>query len=135
MSEPYAIPDRVPGCPLTLPSSGRHGSLQFINPACFTLANPLNVLGNLGRNTVTGPGLVNVDYSMVKNTKIPRISESFNVQFRAEFFNLFNHANFSPPVANLDVLSGPTVGAPPFGQITSTQTPERQVQFGLKIIW
>jgi hypothetical protein len=76
-----------------------------------------------------------LDYSMVKNTKIPKISENFNVQFRAEFFNILNRANFAPPVANLDLLSGPTIGAAPFGQITSTQGPERQIQFGLKLIW
>jgi hypothetical protein len=127
-SEPIAIPDRVPGCPLTLPSSGRHGSLQYINPACFTVANPINVLGNLGRNTVVGPGLINLDYSMVKNNHIPRISEAFNIQFRAEFFNILNRANFAPPVDNLD-----TQGGPSFGQLTRTQSPERQIQFALKI--
>lgn len=155
-SEPFAIPDRVAGCPLTFPSSGRHGSLQYVNPACFAFAvapaginaktqcdqafiaaNPslpantcINLLGNLGRNTLVGPGLVNVDYSMEKNTKIPRISETFNVQFRAEFFNVFNHANFAPPVDNLDVLGGSS-----FGQLTRLQSPERQIQFGLKFIW
>jgi hypothetical protein len=173
MSEPYAIPDRVPGCKLT--NSGNPN--QYINPACFTFAvapagiNPatscdqsfiaantispgvfntgvsantcINLLGNLGRNTLIGPGLANLDYSMVKNTKIPKISETFNIQFRAEFFNILNRANFAPPVANLDVLGGATItgvavtgfGAPPFGQITSTQGPERQIQFGLKFIW
>ncbi len=129
MSEPYAILDRVAGCPLTFPSSGRHGSLQYINPACFT-SPAFNVLGNTGRNIIVGPGLVNLDYSMVKNTKIPKISESFNVQFRAEFFNILNRANFAPPVANLDVLAGG------FGQLSpSTQTPSREIQFGLKFIW
>jgi carboxypeptidase family protein len=130
MSEPYAIPDAVAGCSQTFPSSGRHGSLQWINPACFSFPAQPNVLGNLGRNTIVGPGLINVDYSMVKNTKIPKISETFNVQFRAEFFNVFNHANFAPPVDNLDVLGGSS-----FGQLTKTQTPERQIQFGLKLIW
>ena len=172
-SEPIAVPDRVPGCQLTFPSSGRHGNLQWINPACFTLptvpagmaaqcqpwgfvpangpSQPrdpglpgtcANLLGNLGRNTIVGPGLVNVDYSMVKNTKIPKISESFAVQFRAEFFNVFNHANFAPPTANLDVFPGGcsssaacSIGAAPFGQLTSTQSPERQIQFALKFIW
>ena len=129
MTEPYDILDRVPGCSLTNPSSGRHGSLQYINPACFTAPPAPNVLGNTGRNIVIGPGLFNLDYSMVKNTKIPKISENFNVQFRAEFFNVLNRANFAPPVANLDVL------VPGFGQITSTQSPERQIQFGLKFIW
>jgi hypothetical protein len=129
MSEPYAILDRVPGCPLTFPSSGRHGLLQYINPACFTSPAP-NVLGNTGRNIIVGPGLINLDYSMVKNTKIPKISETFNVQFRAEFFNLLNRANFAPPVANLDILAGG------FGQLSpSTQTPSREIQFGLKLIW
>lgn len=129
MTEPYDILDRVPGCSLTNPSSGRHGSLQYINPACFTAPPAFNVLGNTGRNIVVGPGLVDLDYSMVKNTKIPKISETFNVQFRAEFFNVFNHTNFSPPVANLDVLVGG------FGQLNSTQTTGREIQFGLKFIW
>jgi hypothetical protein len=178
MSEPYIIPDRVPGCSLTNPSSGRHGSLQYVNPACFSFAqapdptfaaancdqNPpfgpnsarvplaslgvppltcFNLLGNLGRNTAVGPGLFQLDYSMVKNTKIPKISENFNVQFRAEFFNVLNRANFAPPTDNLDVLPGGcsvppstcAVGAAPFGQLTRLQGPERQIQFGLKFIW
>jgi hypothetical protein len=165
-SEPIFIPDRVPGCQLTFSSSGRHGSLQYANPACFvnaqaisgitcqpvgfvphnTNVNPdpfnagipgtcANLLGNLGRNTLIGPGLFNLDYSMVKNTKISKISENFNVQFRAEFFNILNRANFAPPVDNLNVFNGngtPTAG---FGQLTRTQSPERQIQFGLKFIW
>jgi hypothetical protein len=70
---------------------------------------------------------------MVKNTKIPKISENFTVQFRAEFFNILNRANFAPPVANLDVLAGVAGG---FGQLSpSTQTPSREIQFGLKLIW
>jgi len=131
MSEPYAILDRVPGCKLTNPGNPN----QYINGACFTAPPAPNVLGNTGRNIIVGPGLFNLDYSMVKNTKIPKISETFNVQFRAEFFNILNRANFAPPVANLDLLSGPSIGAAPFGQITSTQGPERQIQFGLKFIW
>jgi hypothetical protein len=131
MSEPYDVFDRVPGCKLTNPGNPNN----YINGACFTLPPAFNVLGNTGRNIIVGPGLFQLDYSMVKNTKIPKISENFNVQFRAEFFNILNRANFAPPVANLDLLSGPTVGSAPFGQITSTQGPERQIQFGLKLIW
>jgi Carboxypeptidase regulatory-like domain/TonB dependent receptor len=170
-SEPVTIPDRVPGCSLTNPSSGRHGSLQYINPACFSNAmlpagisaaqcQPFglrpagtngpgdpgsstgipgtcaNLLGNLGRNTVTGPGLVNIDYSMIKDTKIPKISETFTVQFRAEFFNVFNHANFAPPNAgNLSPFDGNGAPIGGFGTLTTTQTPERQIQFALKLIW
>jgi hypothetical protein len=176
MSEPYAIPDVVPGCKLSNGSSGKHGTLQWINPGCFTFAqapagvNPLtqcdqgfiaanpglpantciNLLGNLGRNTVTGPGLINIDYSMTKNIPIKRISESFNIQFRAEFFNIFNHPNFAPPIDNLDVLGGASppftnpvapftspnsLGTSTFGQLTRTQSPERQIQFGVKVSW
>jgi hypothetical protein len=168
-SEPIAIPDRVAGCPLTLPSSGRHGSLQYVNPACFinpvapsaaffNAASPLgcdtaypppatvpknlppltcfNLLGNLGRNTVIGPGLFNVDFAMIKNTKISKISESFNVQFRAEFFNILNHANFAPPnTNNLSPFDGMGNPVQNFGQLTATQTPERQIQFALKLTW
>jgi len=169
-SAPIAIPDVVAGCALTNPSSGRHGSLQYINPACFTNAqapsqaffnancdpappfgpggapaslaslgfSPLtcfNLLGNLGRNTVIGPGLVNVDFSMVKNIKVPKISDSFNIQFRTEFFNVFNHANFAPPVDNLQSLDGNGNPVPGFGQIDALQVPSREIQFALKIIW
>jgi len=153
-SAPIAIPDRVAGCALTNPSSGRHGNLQYINPACFINAQApdqafynancdpsfafptcINLLGNLGRNTVIGPGLFNVDFSMVKNIKVPKISDSFNIQFRTEFFNVFNHANFAPPVDNL--LAIDSTGAPVdgFGQITSLQVPSREIQFALKIVW
>jgi hypothetical protein len=72
---------------------------------------------------------------MVKNTKISRISENFNVQFRAEFFNIMNRANFAPPVANLNIFNGDGTPTGGFGQLTATQTPERQIQFGLKFIW
>jgi hypothetical protein len=101
-----------------------------------------NIRGNLARNMIIGPGLFNLDFSVVKNNYIPKISESFNVQFRAEFFNSLNRANFQSPTlaANqgggaLQVIdsSGARNGA--FGQITLTQTPARQVQFALKVIW
>lgn len=153
-SEPIAIPDRVSGCQLTFPLSGRHGSLQYINPACLTNAQApnasfysancdqrfaaptcINLLGNLGRNTIIGPGLVNVDFSLVKNSKIPRISENFAVQFRAEFFNVFNHTNFAPPVDNLEALDPSGNPVPGFGQIDATQTPNREIQFALKFTW
>jgi hypothetical protein len=89
----------------------------------------------LGRNSIIGPGLINVDYSMVKNTKIPKISESFNVQFRAEFFNVLNHPNFAPPVNNLEAIDPTGKPTPGFGQITNLQVPSREIQFALKLIW
>ena len=56
-------------------------------PAVGTCAN---LMGNGGRNTVMGPGRVTFDFSLLKNTYIRRVSETFNAQFRAQFFNIFN---------------------------------------------
>jgi hypothetical protein len=101
-----------------------------------------NIRGNLGRNSIIGPGLENFDFSMVKNNFIPKISESFNVQFRAEFFNVLNRANFAPPAlaANqgggpLEVISSAGQPVPGVGLITATQTPARQIQFALRLVW
>jgi hypothetical protein len=98
-----------------------------------------NLLGNAGRNSITGPKLVNVDFSMTKNTAIKRISETFNVQFRAEIFNIFNHSNFVPPApisgqggAALFNQDGSSTGA---GQIDTLATQPRDVQFAVKVIW
>jgi hypothetical protein len=102
---------------------------RFAAPTC------INLLGNLGRNAIIGPGLVNLDFSVVKNNKIPKISESFAVQFRAEFFNVFNHANFAPPVDNLEALDASGNPVPGFGQIDATQVPNREIQFALKFTW
>jgi hypothetical protein len=83
--------------------------------------------GNLGRNVITGPNFSNTDFSIIKNTNI---GERLRLQFRAEFFDVFNHANFGHP--------GNVVGSANFGRITSTRftTGEsgssRQVQFALR---
>ncbi|MCI0488149.1 MAG: TonB-dependent receptor [Blastocatellia bacterium] len=79
--------------------------------------------GNAGRNILEGPGFQNVNASLLKNTKI---GESLNLQFRAEFFNLFNHPNFSLPDNFL--------GSPTFGRILSAGSP-RRIQFGLKLLF
>jgi len=80
--------------------------------------------GNLGRNTFTGPGWSNFDFSIIKDTKI---TESKTLQSRAEFFNIFNQATFANP--------GEMLGSPGFGIATSTATTERQIQFGLRFIF
>jgi Carboxypeptidase regulatory-like domain/TonB dependent receptor-like, beta-barrel len=98
---------------------------QWFDTSVFT-AVPRT--GSLGRNEVIGPGFNNVDFSIIKNT---RMREELFVQFRAEFFDLFNHANLGPP--------GTVVGTPAFGQITSTRFPtgesgsSRQIQFAVRI--
>ena len=84
--------------------------------------------GNLGRNVVIGPGFSNTDFAVIKNT---RVGDTVRVQFRAEFFDLFNRANFGTP--------GTVVDTPAFGQITSTRFPtgesgsSRQIQFAVKV--
>jgi hypothetical protein len=95
----------------------------------------LNLFGNAGRNTVVGPGLTNVDFSVFKNNHVARISETFNIQFRAEFFNLLNHANFQAPLKHNAIFNQDGSPASSAGQINSTSTFSRQIQFGLKIIW
>ena len=103
---------------------------EWFNPAAF-LAPPNNsgFYGNLGRDTLIGPGLATWDFSLLKN--IP-IRERFRAQFRAEFFNILNRANFNTPNA---VTFTPTGVSPTAGLITSTATPPRQIQFGLKLLW
>ena len=94
-----------------------------------------NLRGNLGRNAVIGPGLSKLDFSVFKNNYIRRISESFNAQFRAEIFNIFNRANFSSPTDNLAVFDQNGLPIQSAGLIDSTQTTSRQIQFALKLIW
>jgi hypothetical protein len=77
--------------------------------------------GNLGRSTFTGPGSWNFNFSVMKETKI---SESKTLQFRAEFFNIFNTVTFGYP--------GDYLGSQGFGISTGTATAERQIQFGLR---
>jgi hypothetical protein len=98
-----------------------------------------NLRGTAGRNLLTGPGTTNLDFSVYKNHSIKRISESFNVQFRAEFFNILNHANFAlPPIAltHTDIFdsSGNRLDTTA-GVLTSTTTPGREIQFALKFGW
>jgi hypothetical protein len=90
----------------------------------------------LGRNAIIGPGLFNVDMSIIKDTRIPKFGENFNIQFRAEFFNILNHTNFQGPTDNLVALDPLLADNPSFGQIDqATQVPMREIQFGLKIVF
>jgi hypothetical protein len=101
---------------------------QWFNPNAFILPTP-GTYGNLGRSVYLGPGLEETDISVMKTTAI---RESVSLQFRAEFFNLLNHANFGTP--NATVFSG-TSFSPSAGLITTQATTPRQIQFGLKLIF
>ncbi len=83
--------------------------------------------GNLGRGTLRGPRLRGLDLSLFKTTAL---TESLKLGFRAEFFNVLNHSNFSFP--NLTVFSGSAI-SPSAGVINATATTSRQIQFGLKL--
>ncbi|HET6178836.1 MAG TPA: carboxypeptidase-like regulatory domain-containing protein [Candidatus Sulfotelmatobacter sp.] len=103
---------------------------QWFDPNAF-LAPPPNsgFYGNLGRDTLIGPGLATWDFSTIKETSI---HEGVAVQFRAEIFNLLNRANFNTPNLITFTPSGVSGTA---GAISSTSTTSRQIQFGLKLIW
>ena len=108
---------------------------SYIKTQCFAVPNPITLRGNLGRNTLIGPGLVNFDFSLFKNNYIKRISDRFNAQFRAEFFNVLNHPNLAPPLDNRNIFDSTGSRVANAGLITSTQTPSRQIQFAVKLIW
>jgi hypothetical protein len=99
-----------------------------------------NLLGNTGRNSVYGPGIVNLDFSVLKNFPVTKISEQFNIQFRAEFFNVINHINYLPPYD----LGGSSMlllynqdGSVAYPKVFLDQQAgnSRQIQFGLKLIF
>jgi hypothetical protein len=112
-------PDRVSGCD---PYAANHSALQYINATCFVAPQP-GFLGNASRVPIYGPGFVNTDFSVIKQFALPW--ENMGLNFRAEFFNLFNHAQFGSPVND--------VVAPGFGSVNSTVNNPRVVQFGLKL--
>jgi hypothetical protein len=103
---------------------------QWFNPAAFLAPpNASGFYGNLGRDTLPGPGLATWDFSLLKEMPM---GERTTWQFRAEFFNILNRANFNAPNA---VVFTPTGVSPTAGIITSTATTSRQIQFGLKLLW
>jgi len=99
-------------------------------------------IGNVGRNCLRGPRQVNLDFSIAK---LFPLAESRSFEFRAEFFNLFNHPNFANPISNLNALfasngstdpaTGQVLNAGNFGRIISTSTNPRIIQFALKLLF
>jgi hypothetical protein len=105
--------------------------LNYIKTECFSFP-ALGTLGNLGRNTLRGPGLQDVDASLFKNW--PLRHDRTRLQFRIEAFNLFNKANFQAPKVKIFDGSGAVISTAT--QLTPpTQTSERQVQLALKLSW
>jgi hypothetical protein len=104
---------------------------QWFDANAFILPD-VGTWGNLGRGTFTGPGLANVDLSLLKNIAV---SEKTGLQFRTEFFNAFNRTNLgSPnPIVFAGTAANPSAISPSAGLITATTTTSRQIQFGLKL--
>ncbi len=103
-----------------------HGQeiLKWFDTSKFTF-NAVGAFGNAGRNILRAPRFFNTDFGLVKGT---RVTERVNVQFRAEFFNLFNNVDFQYPNSN--------VSSAQFGQITSViDSSQRILQFGLKLLF
>jgi hypothetical protein len=106
------------------------GPSRYFNPSAFIQPLP-GTYGNAGRNILQGLGLAETDLSLTKKFLL---SERLTMQFRSEFFNLFNRTNFNNPnpVVYASATGGPS---PTAGVITSTSTTSRQIQFGLKLMW
>lgn len=104
------------------PSGFEQNRDHWIDPKAFKVPT-FGTLGNLSRNALTGPAFKQFDLAAMKDF---RVWETVGVQFRAEFFNAFNHTNFANPVA--------TLASPLLGQITSA-FPARDIQFALKLHW
>jgi len=163
-SDDWAFPNRLrgPGCK-TLTNPGNPNN--YIKTQCFgvptapdmafwtancdpeppTFGGPLppgdlrcfNLRGNAGRNILIGPGITSLDFSVFKNNRIKRISENFNLQFRAEIFNIINHANFAPPTTpdNTDIFDSSGADTGVAGLLSRTTTTAREIQFAIKIIF
>jgi hypothetical protein len=160
LDETGLVPSFVPGCnPVNSNFKKDPNGPIYIDASCFILPQSTpaiaaecqpfgqgpgnagipgtcaNLRGNMGRNIIIGPGLSKLDLSVFKNNYFPRISESFNAQFRAEIFNIFNRANFGSPTDNLVTFDQNGQRIQSAGLIDSTQTTSRQIQFAVKVIW
>jgi hypothetical protein len=154
-NNPLARPNWAPGATLSTASSNAPAG-YFFNPFAFVRpvvtagrvipssngmarADGLGTdIGNVGRNVLRGPRQSNFDFSIIKRF---RIAEQKNLEFRAEFFNLFNHVNFDNPISNLNVITssggsldntGRIINPGDFGRIVSTSNNPRLIQLALR---
>ena len=118
-------PDLAPGAN---PNPVLGGHQQYFDPLAFLLPER-GVIGNLQRNTLIGPGQATVDLMLAKITSVRGVQ----LHFRAEAFNLLNRVNLGTPSCALFNSNGTC--RPEAGRITSTSTPARQFQLGLKLVW
>ena len=136
------------GCPGVPAGQKLGGPDLYYDPCAFSL-QPAGFLGNLGRGFLRGPGFASLDFSLAKDTALGLLGESGKVEFRADFFNILNRANFATPRrgsgagvigGNLAALAfaGGSEGEAALGsagRLTSTIGTSRQIQFALKILF
>jgi hypothetical protein len=120
-------PDYAPGASAQVLG----GPDEYYDRDAYAL-QPAGFIGQVGRNTIEGPGLATVDLSLVRSIPLPR--EAMSLQFRSEFFNLFNRVNFGLPIPEIftDTSGRPNRTA---GTILNTSTESRQIQFALKLLF
>ena len=124
--------------PITSRLGGAFSTNGYLNPAAFCPAPVLGSdgkatgFGNIGQGTLLGPGNNNWDMSLAKLTKVGGLREDATLLFRAEFFNAFNHPQFSFSPNNDIALANQDVSAATFGQITTSSVNPRLIQLVLK---
>jgi hypothetical protein len=104
---------------------------RWVDPSAFTRPQP-GFLGNLGRNTITGPNLINFDFSTAKRIAVPQLGDGASLNLRFEFFNLLNRTNFDLPSKDRMAVYSATSTQEDFGRITSAGA-SREIQLGLKL--
>jgi hypothetical protein len=138
----YNRPNQVANCSLYNVDHATWGKHQWINPDCFTtpgqIVDGVNLggeLGNASRVPITGPNFVNTDFSLIKQFALPR--KDMGLNFRAEFFNLFNHTQYGMPGNDIGVATVSSLGviksAKGFGTVSSTVNNPRLIQLALKL--
>ncbi|MBI2819832.1 MAG: carboxypeptidase regulatory-like domain-containing protein, partial [Acidobacteria bacterium] len=113
----------------------RGGPTQYFDPTAFAV-QPAGFLGTAGRNILRGPGFANLDFTLGKDTALGFLGENGKLEFRAEFFNILNRANFGIPIRT--VYAAVRDGESPLanaGKIQDTANTSRQIQFALKIVF
>jgi hypothetical protein len=127
------------GCLGVAPGTQLGTPTLYFDPCAYAIQDA-GFLGSAGYDSLIGPGLSNVDFSLVKDTRLGFLGEAGQLEFRTEVFNILNHANFSNPSGGVFAANGPVVGdveapLPTAGLIRATSTSSRQIQFALKVIF
>jgi len=132
-ADPFDFPNRLTTANCQGSPVNPQNKMHYIKTECFAFPTPGTMLGSAGRNSIIGPGLRNVDISLMKNNKL---TERLNLQFRADLFNIFNFVNYATPVkasTQLFTQSGSPISSA--GTLTQTATSSRQIQFAVKLIF